>query len=129
MIHNLSLYTWLKSNSNAFDCWLNKYKHIIKDDEDVKGNIDLLVQHICVLRASTNQKLGKFLNNGSKKQFFYDNFHIVWNKIKSELNIEHSVIKSQLTHLDEMSEIEENQDAELELENEDEKKETDWLKL
>ena len=35
----------------AFDCWLNKYKHVIKDNKMIKGNMELIIDQLCVFRV------------------------------------------------------------------------------
>jgi len=86
----------------AFDCWMNKYKHIIKDDRDIRGNIDVLIDQICLLKSDmiewtnfvTKWKLNRILHN--------DNFNIIWNKLKEELNIQ-SHAEYQLTQMDDIT--------------------------
>ena len=73
----------------AFDCWLNKYKHIIKDDREIQGNVELLLDQMCILKEDMTE-WNNFLTKWKLNRIFYnDNFHIVWNKIKDHLNIKH----------------------------------------
>ena len=74
-------------NAVAFDHWLNKYKHIIKDDKSI-GNIELMIDQLCVMKSDMSE-WNDFLTKWKLWRMFHlDNFRIVWNKIKNELNIQ-----------------------------------------
>ena len=71
----------------AFDHWMNKYKHIIKDDKSI-GNVELLIDQLCVMKTDMSE-WNNFLTKWKLwRLFHHDNFRIVWNKIKNELNIQ-----------------------------------------
>ena len=95
----------------AFDCWLNKYKHIIKDDREIRGNVELLMDQICILKDDMTE-WNNFLTKWKLHRIFYDdNFQIVWNKIKDQLNIKnHAQYKLASTEPDSDFEIDEKKD-------------------
>ena len=77
-----------KQDSLAFDCWLNKYKHVILDDIAVKRDLDLFIGQIVSLKMDPLE-WDTFLTRWKINRIFYkDDFHIIWNKIKAELNVE-----------------------------------------
>ena len=77
-----------KQESLAFDCWLNKYKHIILDDMAIKRDLDLFIGQIVTLKMDPLE-WDTFLARWKMNRIFYkDNFQTIWNKIKTELNID-----------------------------------------
>ena len=77
-----------QQDSIAFDCWINKYKHIIKDDNQIKGNIHLLVDQLSIMRSDMTEWTN-FLTKWKLNRMLYDdNFQIIWTKVKDELNIQ-----------------------------------------
>ena len=74
-------------NSLAFDCWMNKYKHIILKDAAIKKDLDLFIEQLIILKMDQND-WKTFLTKWKMNRMFHnDNFHIVWRKIKNELGI------------------------------------------
>ena len=89
-----------QQESIAFDCWINKYKHIIKDDRHIKGNVDLLINQVCTLKSDMSEWTS-FLSKWKLNRIIYnDNFQIIWNKTKNELNIQsHDECQLNLTEM------------------------------
>ena len=102
--------------SIAFDCWINKYKHIIKDDKEIKGNFQLIIDQICLMKSDMSEWINFLTKWKLYRMFHQDNFRIVWNKIKKELNIQDHEQYVSLTLMD---------DASLSEDENDEKKEAD----
>ena len=89
--------------SIAFDCWMNKYKHIIKDDKEIKGNFQLIIDQLCLLKSDMSDWTN-FLTKWKLYRIFHqDNFRIVWHKIKKELNIQDHEKYVELTLMDDAS--------------------------
>ena len=75
--------------SVAFDCWLAKYKHVIKDDPAVKHCMKSFLEQMTVLRMD-NVDWKIFLARWKMRRIFYnDDFSSVWNEIKNDLKIKH----------------------------------------
>ena len=86
----------------AFDCWMNKYKHIIKDDPQIQGNVDALIHKICVLKTDMSE-WNSFVTKWKLNRIFYeDNFTIIWNNVKNDLKIK-DCDAYQLTQMDDSS--------------------------
>ena len=74
-------------DSVAFDCWLGKYKHIIQDDPAIKQSMNDFINKITILRMDCVD-WKNFLAKWKMRRIFHNNdFLLVWNKIKDDLNI------------------------------------------
>ena len=76
----------------SFDCWMNNYKHIITEDDSIRKDIDLFITQMAILRADKTE-WHKFLTKWKLNRIFLnDDFHLVWSKVKTELNIQNNSI-------------------------------------
>ena len=74
---------------------------MIKDDEQIKGNFQIIIDQLCLLKSDMSD-WSNFLTKWKLYRVFYqDNFRIVWNKIKQELNIQDHEHYIPLTQMDE----------------------------
>ena len=74
--------------SLAFDCWINKYKHIIIKDNVISDKLELFIEQLTVLKTDKIE-WDTFLSKWKLNRILYnDNFQIIWDKIKNELNYE-----------------------------------------
>lgn len=72
----------------AFDCWLNTYKEAIMKDEAIKNQLELFLYQLTLIRSDMTE-WNNFISTWKLYRIFYkDNFQIVWNKIKNELDID-----------------------------------------
>ena len=72
----------------AFDCWLNKYKHIILKDPAIKNGLELFIEQLVILKMDQSE-WRSFLTKWKMNRIFHkDDFHIIWKNVKSDLNIE-----------------------------------------
>ncbi len=72
----------------AFNCWLNKYKHIVVQDSSIKNKLELFIDQITILQGDVSE-WNSFISRWILNRILYnDNFDIIWNKIKNDLNIE-----------------------------------------
>ena len=72
----------------AFDCWLNKYKHVIRQDPAINNKLELFIDQLTMMqtdRAEWSTFLAKWKLN---RILYKDEFKIIWAKVKAELNIE-----------------------------------------
>ena len=74
-------------DSLAFDCWLNKYKHIILKDVAIKNDLDLFVEQIIILKRDADDWNSFLIKWKMNRMFYNDNFHIIWTKVKNDLSI------------------------------------------
>ena len=80
--------------SIAFDCWLNKYKHTIINDESLKNKLELFIEQIMTLKSDP-MEWNRFLSKWKINRILYeDKFQLIWHKIKAELNIDTSIINN-----------------------------------
>ena len=78
--------------SMAFDCWIHNYKHIIAEDPSVKKDLDLFINQLAILRTDMVEWQTFLIKWKLNRIFLGDDFQLVWNKIKAELNIQVDVI-------------------------------------
>ena len=72
--------------SLAFDCWIDKYKHIIIEDEAISDKVELFIEQLTILKTD-KLEWDTFLSKWKLNRILYkDNFQIIWNKIKKEMN-------------------------------------------
>ena len=82
----------------------SRSKCIIKDDEQIKDNIDIFIQQLQLLKTSDQTHWINFLVKWKLCRIFHnDNFNIVWNIIKSELNLNAIQSDQQIYSLTEMN--------------------------
>ena len=71
----------------AFDCWINKYKHVIKSDDAIKNELDTFIQQIAILKTEMPE-WNLFVNKWKLSRILFgDDFQKIWNMVKTELNI------------------------------------------
>ena len=71
----------------AFDCWLGKYKHIIKDDSAIKNELSTFIEQVNILRMDAVD-WKNFLSRWKLRRIFHnDDFLVIWRETKNDLNI------------------------------------------
>lgn len=99
-----------EQESLAFDCWINKYKHIILDDPAIKSSIDVFIQQVITLKAEVPE-WNSFINKWKLNRIlFKDDFHIIWQKVKQELNIQTDFHLDSTRHSNDKLELDESVD-------------------
>ncbi len=71
----------------SFNCWINNYKHIIKNDESIKHiTLDVFVQQILVLQTEPETWDNFFTKWRLNRILFGDKFAVIWKKVKQEVS-------------------------------------------